>query len=49
MGALSEVQWMDPAKKNFNDFKQRSLSLRRLYDKYKLTYRSKLWKTTEKK
>ena len=49
MGALCEVQWMNPAKKDFNDFKQRALSLRRIYDKYNLTYRSKLWKTTEKK
>lgn len=44
MGALSEIQWMQPKNKNFDSFRKRSLCLRRLYDAYKWSYNHRLWK-----
>ncbi len=44
MGALSEVQWMQPEKKDFDSFRKRADGLRRLYDTYQLTYAPFLWK-----
>lgn len=47
MGALSEVQWMQPQKKNFEEFRHRAQCLKRLYDFYHLTYAPFLWRTGE--
>lgn len=47
MGALAEVQWMAP-EKNFEQFKQRSQTLRRFYDFYHLTYNKRLWREAKK-
>lgn len=44
MGAVSEVQWMQPGKKNFDSFKVRANSLRSIYDKYHLVYHPRLFK-----
>lgn len=44
MGALSEVQWMDPKKKDFQSFRSRSQTLRRIYDAFHLTYNKRLWR-----
>ena len=38
MAALCEVQWCKPENKDFNDFKQRLLSLLKLYDKKQYNY-----------
>jgi hexosaminidase len=49
MAALSEVQWMQPQAKNFQDFKNRSIKMKDLYDAYGLTYARYLWEKTDKK
>ena len=49
MGALAEVQWMQPAKKDFGSFRERAKSLRRIYDAYKVAYNKRLWNNTQKK
>ena len=38
MGALAEVQWMEPARKDFSSFLERSQSLLRWYKHYGWTY-----------
>lgn len=43
MAALSEVQWMSPEKKNFEQFRERAKSVRSLYDLYRYTYSKRLW------
>ncbi|MGI6222465.1 MAG: beta-N-acetylhexosaminidase [Prevotella sp.] len=43
MAALAEIQWMQPEKKNFESFRERSKSLRRLYDACHLSYNKRLW------
>jgi hexosaminidase len=48
MAALSEVQWMQPEYKNFEDFRTRSVKMRNLYDAYGLNYAKFLWNTDKK-
>ncbi|MCH3970840.1 MAG: beta-N-acetylhexosaminidase [Prevotella sp.] len=43
MAALSEVQWMQPEAKDFEDFRTRSVKMRNLYDAYGLKYAKFLW------
>ncbi|MGV4460356.1 beta-N-acetylhexosaminidase [Ornithobacterium rhinotracheale] len=38
MGALSEVVWTQPDKKDYNDFKQRMQSLKKLYNQMNVNY-----------
>ena len=38
MGALAEAQWMQPEKKNYDEFKERVARLCKIYDVYGLTY-----------
>ena len=38
MAALCEVQWCNPEKKDFNDFKQRLMPLLKLYEVYDYNY-----------
>jgi hexosaminidase len=44
MGALSEIQWMQPEKKNFEQFKSRLGNLVKIYDRYGWVYARHLWK-----
>lgn len=43
MGALSEVQWMEPEQKDFASFKHRVACLRAIYDLKGYTYAKHLW------
>lgn len=43
MGALSEVQWMEPAQKDFKDFVKRVECLRAIYELKGYTYAKHLW------
>ena len=43
MGALCEVQWMQPDKKDFKDFVKRVESLRLYYESKGYTYAKHLW------
>ena len=43
MGALCEVQWMQPDKKDFKDFVKRVESLRLYYEFKGYTYAKHLW------
>lgn len=43
MGALSEVQWMQPAQKDFKNFVQRVECLRAIYELKGYTYAKHLW------
>lgn len=43
MAALSEVQWLNPAKKDYRQFHQRLDKLTQLYRKYGLTYALHSW------
>lgn len=38
LGALSEVQWCDPAQKNYKNFVKREYRMTKLYDLYKWNY-----------
>ena len=44
MGALSECQWMQPEKKDFQDFKQRAIHLAQIYQLYGWTFAKHLFK-----
>ena len=44
MGALSECQWMQPEKKDFQDFKQRAVHLTQIYQLYGWTFAKHLFK-----
>ncbi|MCK9343385.1 MAG: family 20 glycosylhydrolase, partial [Massilibacteroides sp.] len=44
MGALSEIQWIQPEKKNFEQFKSRLGNLVKIYDRYGWVYARHLWK-----
>ncbi|MBR5456054.1 MAG: family 20 glycosylhydrolase [Bacteroidaceae bacterium] len=48
MAALCEVQWSNPAKKNFEEFKLRLLPLMSLYGKYSYNYAKHLLDIEEK-
>lgn len=48
MAALSEVQWMQPKYKDFEDFRTRSAKMRDLYDAYGLEYAKFLWNKDKK-
>ena len=48
MAALSEVQWMQPKYKDFEDFRARSVKMRNLYDVYGLKYARSLWNKDKK-
>jgi hexosaminidase len=48
MAALSEVQWMQPEAKDFEDFRTRSAKMRDLYDAYGLEYAKFLWNKDKK-
>ncbi len=48
MAALSEVQWMQPKYKDFEDFRARSVKMRDLYDVYGLKYAKFLWNKDKK-
>ena len=43
MGALSEVQWMEPAQKDFKNFVKRVECLRAIYELKGYTYAKHLW------
>ena len=43
MAALSEVQWLQPSKKNFEAFKKRVDGLRHIYELYGYNYAHHLW------
>lgn len=43
MAALAEVQWLQPAEKDFGAFRKRVSSLRHIYDLYGYTYAHHLW------
>lgn len=43
LAALSEVQWMQQDKRNFDEFKRRATSLRHIYERYGWTYAHHLW------
>ena len=43
MAALSEVQWLQPAEKNYDAFTKRVSSLRHIYELYGYTYAHHLW------
>ena len=43
MAALSEVQWLQPSKKNFDAFKNRMDGLRHIYELYGYNYAHHLW------
>ncbi len=43
MGALSEIQWMQPEKKNFKNFVERVACLRAIYDLKGYAYAKHLW------
>ena len=43
MGALSEVQWMAPEAKDYNDFVNRVEGLRTYYELRGYTYAKHLW------
>lgn len=43
MAALSEVQWTQPEKKDFSNFKVRADHMAKIYDLYKYVYALQLW------
>lgn len=43
MSALSEVQWTQPERKDYEDFKQRLTRLTALFEQYGYTYAKHLW------
>lgn len=43
MAALSEVQWAQPEKKDFSNFKVRADHMAKIYDLYKYIYALQLW------
>ena len=43
MSALAEVQWTQPEKKDYADFRQRLTRLTRLFDRYGYVYAKHLW------
>ena len=43
MAALAEVQWMNPSKKDYQQFLPRLDRLVQLYRKYSLTYGLHVW------
>ena len=43
MAALSEVQWTQPEKKDFSNFKVRADHMAKIYDLYKYIYALQLW------
>ena len=44
MGALSEVQWMEPQQKDFSSFVERSQSLLRWYKHYGWRYATHIYR-----
>jgi hexosaminidase len=48
MAAVSEVQWMQPDKKNFESFKVRSAKLAKIYDRYGWVYAKHIWAKDKK-
>ena len=43
MSALAEVQWTQPARKDYENFKQRLTNFTLLLDRYHATYCKHLW------
>ena len=48
MAALSEVQWSEPSRKNYQDFLNRLPQLTKVYDTYHYTYAKHVLKTDKK-
>ncbi len=38
LAALSEVQWLEPGQKDYEDFKKRLTAMQKIYDKYGYNY-----------
>jgi hexosaminidase len=47
MGALAEVQWLQPEAKNFEQFKKRITKMRDIYELYRWTVAPHLWQESK--